>query len=60
MHFRTLIRNFGKILVFVFVSEANKESQEFLDNLKNSIPMFGQYDNVKYFSISAEKCPETF
>lgn len=57
---RTLMNNFGSILVFIFYAEWNEPSKQFLTNLNNSIPIFGGFDNVKYFSLCAEKCPETF
>ncbi len=56
---RTLMNNFGHLLVFVFYSDANEDSKQLLHNLANSLPIFGQFDNVKYFSLSAERCPET-
>jgi hypothetical protein len=31
-----------------------------MENFKNTVGIFGQFNNVKYFSICAEKCPETF
>lgn len=57
---RTLFNNFGKLLVFVFYAESNPSSVQLKDNLVATIPLFGQFQNVKYFTIAAEKCPETF
>ena len=57
---RTLFNNFGKVLLFLFYSESNQSSLNFKENLIATIPLFGQFPNVKYFLISAEKCPETF
>jgi hypothetical protein len=54
---RTLFNNFNSLLVFVFYAEWNKPSVLFKNNLISTIPLFGQFDNVKYFTISAEKCP---
>lgn len=31
-------------------------SKQFIQNINNSIPIFGEYDNVKYYSLSTEKC----
>jgi hypothetical protein len=31
-----------------------------MENFKNSISIFGSFPNVKYFSIEASRCPETF
>ena len=57
---RTLFNNFGKLLVLVFYAEWNEPSQRLRDNLVETIPLFGQFDNVKYILVSNEKCPETF
>jgi Grx4 family monothiol glutaredoxin len=57
---RTLFNHFGKVLVFVFVSEATPASQELVDSLEATIPLFGEFENVKYFLIRLEQCPETF
>ena len=57
---RTLFNNFGKLLVFVFYAEWNQPSKKLKDNLIETIPLFGQFDNVKYFIVAAQKCPETF
>lgn len=57
---RTLFNNFGKLLVFVFFSDANPASVKLKENLIATIPLFGQFENVKYFTLAAEKCPETF
>jgi Grx4 family monothiol glutaredoxin len=57
---RTLFNNFGKLLVFTFYAEWNQPSLQLRDNLAATVPLFGQFDNVKYFALAAEKCPETF
>ena len=57
---RTLLGNFGNVLVFLFYADWNKPSKEFVQNFTNSIDIFGQYDNVRYFSICSEKCPDIF
>ena len=54
---KIIVHSFGHLLVFIFYSEANEHSKQFLQNINNSIPIFGQYDNVRYYSLSAEKCP---
>lgn len=55
---RTLFNNFNSLLVFIFYADWNQPSVQFKNNLISTIPLFGQFDNVKYFTISAEKCPE--
>jgi len=50
---RTLFNNFNSLLVFVFYAEWNKPSVQFKENLNSTIPLFGVFDNVKYFAISA-------
>ena len=50
---RTLFNNFGKLLVFVFYAEWNEPSKIFKDNLIETVPLFGQFDNVKYFIVTA-------
>ena len=57
---KVLMNNFGSVLVFIFYADWNQASKDFLENLKKSIPIFGQYDNVKYYSFCAERSPETF
>lgn len=57
---RTLFNNFGHLLVFVFYAEWNEPSVHLKNNLIDTIPLFGQFPNVKYFTIAAEKCPQTF
>ncbi len=57
---RTLLNNFGNLLVFVFYADWNQPSVQLKNNLVATIPLFGQFPNVKYYTISAEKCPETF
>ena len=56
---RTLMNNFGSVLVFVFYADWNEDSKKFRENFTQSIEIFGDYDNARYFSLSAEKCPET-
>ena len=53
---KVLMNNFGSVLVFIFYAEWNQPSKQFLNNLSESIPIFGQYDNVKYYSFCAERC----
>jgi hypothetical protein len=50
---KTLMNNFGSILVFIFYADWNAESKQFLEGFNNSIPIFGQFDNVKYYSLCA-------
>lgn len=57
---RTLLNNFRSLIVFIFYSDANEKSKEFLNNFSNSVSVFGAYDNVAYFSLQASRCPETF
>jgi hypothetical protein len=47
-------------MVLIFYAEYNEQSKQVLEHINNSIPTFGTYENVKYFRISAEKCPEIF
>lgn len=56
---RTIVHSFGNLLIFIFYSEVEEKSKKFLESLQNSIPIFGQHDNVQYYSLSLEKCPET-
>lgn len=56
---RTLFNNFGTLLVFAFHSQHQPKSQHLRENLESTIPIFGNHDNVKYFSIDVEACPET-
>lgn len=49
---RTIVHSFGSLLVFVFYSSANENSKELIANLESSIPIFGEYENVKYYSLS--------
>lgn len=56
---KVLMNNFGSVLVFIFYADWNEPSKKFLENLRQSIPIFGQFDNVKYYSFSAERSPET-
>lgn len=57
---RTLLNNFGQLLVLVFYADWNKPSLEFKNNLAEMIPLFGQYPQVKFIAIEGQKCPETF
>lgn len=57
---RTLMNNFGSVIVFFFFSENKPQTTEQLNQLNNLIPVLGEFDNVKYFAASAERCPETF
>ncbi len=54
---RTLLGNFRSLIVFIFYSDANEKSKEFLNNFSNSVNVFGAYDNVAYFSLEASRCP---
>jgi len=54
---RNLLNNFGSVIVFLFYSEANPKSKEFLTNFSNSVNIFGAYNHVTYFSLEAAKCP---
>jgi hypothetical protein len=45
--------------VFIFYADINEDSKKYLNNLTSLIKTFGDYQNVKYFSINAERCPET-
>ena len=56
---RNLLANFGSVIVFLFYSEANPKSKEFLENFSNSVGIFGAYNHVVYYSLEAAKCPET-
>lgn len=56
----TLANNFGKLLVLIFYAEWNKQSMQFLGHVGKSIPVFGQYDNVRYVGVCAERCPLSF
>lgn len=57
---RTLLNNFGQLLVLIFYADWNKASLQFKNNLAETIPLFGQYPQVKFIAIEAQKCPETF
>lgn len=52
---KILSDNFGYVLVFVFYAEWNQQSKQLLLNFNNTIPIFGQYHNARYYSLSAEK-----
>ena len=56
----TLEEYFGKLIVIVFVGEWNKQSIKFRQELNTSLPLFGQFVNVVYFTTSVEKCPDAF
>jgi Grx4 family monothiol glutaredoxin len=57
---KTFLNSFGCVMVLIFYAEHNERSKQFVDAVAKSIPVFGAFDNVRYFSLSAEKCPETF
>jgi hypothetical protein len=57
---RTLLNNFGQLLVLVFYTEWNQPSLQFKNNLADTIPLFGQFPQVKFIAVEAKKCPETF
>ena len=50
---RTLFNNFGSVLVFIFYAEWNEPSKNFKERVESTVPVFGQFPNVKYFTISA-------
>lgn len=56
---RTLFNNFEFLLVFVFYSEANEESKRYLAKLAKLKTTYN-VDGVKWFTLAAERCPETF
>lgn len=57
---KVLTNNFGNIIVLIFFAEWNAQSKQFVHHLNKSIPIFGLFENVRYFALSAERCPETF
>ena len=44
----------------VFYGEWSKQSLRFKDTLQTSLPLFGQFDNVVYLSVSSERNPDVF
>lgn len=54
---RNLLNNFGSLIVFFFYSDANEKSTQLLFNFKNSVNIFGAYNNVVYYSLEASRCP---
>jgi uncharacterized membrane protein (GlpM family) len=55
-----LNQQFGKLVVVLFYAEWSQTSIKVRSNMLALLPLFGQFDNVVYLAVSAERCPDAF
>ena len=48
----------GKLVVILFCADWSKNSLLFRDRILQTLPLFGQFDNVVYLLIKAEESEE--